>query len=311
MFPLTNHIPRLHVGNQSGDSNVILELLKEFVHSYIDMHINFVPSAEKQQLLMQCQQACRLVILHIKEPSALSSTHSLDSTLAKSLYRELIDDPQKKLHRICDTPVCNDFVKFIDTLTNDHTCKMIENPHSNLRMSVSMRALNRLDCDKFKQIRLECLKNETSAFGTKYIDVVVKNSEYWARALSSKEQIFFGLFLNGERDLVSIAGLLKNDEGDWLIIGVYTTPEFRGKQLMIQLMGHLINYFRNANLGNNLLLKVLSTNNSAINLYKKLGFTIIKKLDKQLMGDGNYHTQYLMRLGDEIVRDQKLQRSKL
>lgn len=158
-----------------------------------------------------------------------------------------------------------------------------------------MKILNKEDLEIFKKIRLECLKNDPAAFRTKYDDEAVKPETYWEQLLSSKKQIFFGLFIY-KSDLNSIAFSTKDDEGVWWVAGVYTKPEFRGKGLIIKLMNHIINYFQNVILGNCLSLKVLSTNEVAIHTYKKLGFEKVELLTNQIMGDGKVHNQDLMQL---------------
>lgn len=157
----------------------------------------------------------------------------------------------------------------------------------------NIKKLEHNDIKTLKQLRLECLKNESSSFRSRYADEVAQPLQYWEQIL--KERNFFGLFV-AKSNLAAIAFLTKDNEDQWFIGGVYTKPEFRGRGLMLQLLSYMIDYFRSENLGNKIFLKVVWNNAAAVNTYNKLGFRVIKHLDHQLMSDDNYHVQYLMQL---------------
>ncbi|MBP9742392.1 MAG: GNAT family N-acetyltransferase [Burkholderiales bacterium] len=162
-----------------------------------------------------------------------------------------------------------------------------------MQPSYSIKKLDNNDLGILKELRLECLKNEPSSFRTRYTDEVAQSAQYWEQVL--RERIFFGLFID-KSNLAAIAFLTKDNENQWFIGGVYTKPKFRGNGLMLQLLRYMVDYFRSENLGNKIFLKVVWNNTAAVNTYNTLGFKIIKQLDHQLMGDNNYHIQYLMQL---------------
>lgn len=291
-------------------NNSLEQSLKESVCDYIDKYVNMAQPLEKEQLLIQYRQAVKLAMEHIKTPGILNNISLIKNTSARALYSQLVDDPEQRLHQLFKTPNFDNFMKFIEQYSptvsrfkfDDKSSLLMANMETiavkskfNLLANITIKTLDKKDVDSFKEVRLECLKNEPSAFRTKYSDEIIKPHSYWENLFSSKGQIFFGLFV-GDSNLVSIANLTKDADGQWWVVGVYTKPEFRGNKLVINLMNHIISFFQNANLGHRLLLKVLSTNIPAIKTYKKLGFTTIESLPNQLMGDGEYHVQYLMQL---------------
>ena len=63
--------------------------------------------------------------------------------------------------------------------------------NNNPLCKVAVKILSRDDFNLFKEVRLECLKNEAAAFRTKYSDEVDKPDSYWDQLLSKQDQIFF------------------------------------------------------------------------------------------------------------------------
>ena len=158
-------------------------------------------------------------------------------------------------------------------------------------MKYEIKKLSQLDWQKHKEIRLEALKNDPSAFGRSYVEELKKTNEEWQEQLIENNKLFYAVCLNNQ--FVSLGGAYKNDRGEWNIMAVYTKKEFRGQGCGMLLMEGILNELENRGI-KKIFLKVNIEQLVAISLYKKVGFDIISTFKNQLLGDGKCHDEYEM-----------------
>ncbi|MFN8771251.1 MAG: GNAT family N-acetyltransferase [Neisseriaceae bacterium] len=151
-----------------------------------------------------------------------------------------------------------------------------------------VRAITEHDIRAFKEIYFEGLYSQLSFLSKKLLDKAIISDKYLKDLLSNPDMIFFGVYIN-KSTIGAVAGLAKKSKNTYYITNVYTKPEFRGKKIMASLLKYLIFYHRNHhNFESKLLIEVLPSNTSALNLYFKLSFIIVDFYYKDFSDDEPY-----------------------
>ena len=144
---------------------------------------------------------------------------------------------------------------------------------------------------KYRNLRLKALKEEPQAFGSTYEDNNKHPDEYWQQrledTLTKKTQWLVFAKLNGI--LVGMVGGFAEKEPDNAhVIAVYVTPEARGKGISKLLMKELLTRIKTNNIIKKITVDVNLEQDVALNLYKNLGFQVIKRY-RLVLGDGKEH----------------------
>lgn len=156
---------------------------------------------------------------------------------------------------------------------------------------ISFKKVSPDDWQKFRDIRLKGLQTDPQAFGGTFESESQENEEYWKERFSNPERCFY--VAENENIFVATAGSKKIADDNWMIVAVYTLPEFRGKNISNELISRVIEEAKKTGAGK-VSLMVNNYQESAINLYKKMGFEIIKIEKDQKMGDGKVYDEYYM-----------------
>lgn len=170
-------------------------------------------------------------------------------------------------------------------------------PESNSMRIVSVQAD---DWEKYKQIRLEALKTDPSAFGRSYEEAARRTDEQWKdqtieNTEKPHERKLF-LALQAETPVGCVGGFRRTD-GVWVLNAVYVSPAFRGKGISKRLMQTVLENIQAEPEATVIELTVNVERIPAVKLYQRYGFVIIQTLPDQKLGDGNTHDEYLMRKG--------------
>lgn len=163
---------------------------------------------------------------------------------------------------------------------------------------ISFKKVSPDDWQKFREIRLKGLQTDPQAFGGTFESESQENEEYWKERFSNPERCFYAAE-NGNI-FVATAGSKKIAEDNWMIIAVYTLPEFRGKNISQELINHLVDEAKIKG-ATKVSLMVNPIQESAVKLYEKMGFKTIKIEKNQKMGDGKVYDEFYMEKSlDEI-----------
>lgn len=157
-----------------------------------------------------------------------------------------------------------------------------------------VKKINKTDWLKYKEIRLEALKNEPSAFGSSYDDISSRTDSEWQDLFIKKEDD--GLFYYSvlfDNEFIAIGGAFKDKNGEWNVIAIYTRNKFRGLGVGTILMKGIVAEFEKRGI-QKIYLRVNTSQVAAISLYNKLGFKIIKTVNNQLLGDGKLYNEFEM-----------------
>lgn len=163
-------------------------------------------------------------------------------------------------------------------------------------MEIKIKKIDKSDWKKYKEIRLEALKNDPSAFGSSYELESKRSDEDWQKRfedsdLQESKKLFYAAQSNEQ--FVAIGGAFRDENNEWNIIAIYTKPEKRGMGVGSKLLSSILDDLKGRNIPK-IFLRVNVNQAAAVLLYKKLGFTVFSTHKNQLLGDGNYHDEYEM-----------------
>ncbi|WP_026694051.1 GNAT family N-acetyltransferase [Peribacillus kribbensis] len=139
---------------------------------------------------------------------------------------------------------------------------------------MEIRQLNSSHADAYKNIRLESLKQNPEAFGSSFEEEKDRDVKVYEESLSAEGQFAFGAFDDGE--LAGVVSLVLEQKVKLLhkafIFAMYVKKEKRGEGIGRKLMQAAIQKAKELPQTEQILLSVVSTNESAKNLYSSLGF---------------------------------------
>lgn len=171
-------------------------------------------------------------------------------------------------------------------------------------MDFTYRELLASESKKYREIRLECLKNETDNFGSTYEEQAVLPELFFEGAIKKSDEYakIFGAF-EGE-NLIAICGYTREKgiktRHKVLLVQVYTKPDYRGKNVSYNLLKFMIEKIFEDETIEVILLGVVSDNISAIKLYERLGFKEFGLQKKYFKNGEKYFDQIHMILERRI-----------
>lgn len=154
-----------------------------------------------------------------------------------------------------------------------------------------MQKISPENWEKFRDIRLKALQSDPQAFGNTFEGESQKDMAYWKDKLSHPERRFYSAEEGGT--FIAMAGLKKIAEDNWMVTGVYTVPEWRGKNTAQKLVYQVIDEAVKAG-AHKASLMVNIQQEAAVGMYKKMGFKVIRIEHDQMMGDGKVYDEYYM-----------------
>ena len=135
------------------------------------------------------------------------------------------------------------------------------------------------DWEKYKNIRLDAVKNDPEAFSSSLEKELKKTEQEWRKDLSDTDNKFFVTIDNiaNNKEAVSMAGAIKVEESMWRVLSVYTKVDFRKKGFSEEIIKKILEEIKNIKNGKEVYLFVNKSEKqeSAIKLYEKLGFKIV------------------------------------
>ena len=153
-----------------------------------------------------------------------------------------------------------------------------------------------------KQLRLDSLLHEPSAYASSYEDELAFSDDVWQSRLTSAYERDGNMTFFAEADgkLVGMAGAGWSQKAKLRhvaeVYGVYVSPDMRGGGIASLLMGSLLEELRSLGQVEKVSLGVTSDNTAAVQLYENLGFEIVGTARRALKVDGRYYDLYTMEL---------------
>lgn len=161
---------------------------------------------------------------------------------------------------------------------------------------MAIRLLELRNADECLQLRFEALKTNPEAFGSSYEDEVQNPANKYVERLQSPNHFLFGAY--EDEKLVGMVELIKQDRLKYkhkaLIVGMYVSPEYRGKGLGRALLEAAVNQAKTIDETEQVLLSVVTTNEKAKSLYESLGFESYGVEPRCLKLGDTYYDQHFM-----------------
>ena len=166
-----------------------------------------------------------------------------------------------------------------------------------MESDIHIRSATIEDLLPYRELRLEALKNNPTAFGADYEESLNKPLSYWEGRVSANpdEQSMFVAEQNGQ--LIGMAGIFKNtskkNNHTATIISVYVKPKWRGRHISEKLINTCIDW---AFMHGVIVVKlaVTANNTSAIRSYERCGFKIYGTEPKAIRYEGVFYDEHLM-----------------
>jgi len=153
-----------------------------------------------------------------------------------------------------------------------------------------------------KQLRLQALLAEPTAFASSYAEELALSDDVWiARQTSAYERAGnLTFFAEVDGALVGMAGAGWSAKAKLRhvaeVYAVYVSPEMRGRGIATRLLRRLLEELRSLDQIEKARLTVNSEASAAVALYEKLGFTIIGTAQRELKVDESFYDLHTMEL---------------
>lgn len=155
------------------------------------------------------------------------------------------------------------------------------------------------DFDGVKELMLQALQTDPTAFSISYEEYKDKDDYWWHGYIDPflyKNLQEFIVAVNKGKIIGSSGLVFENKERKKhtsLLSWFYVTPEFRHSGIGTKLLEKIIELAKERNLSK-ISLMANQEQDSAINLYKRYGFAISGKLEKELNINGKFYDVILM-----------------
>lgn len=167
---------------------------------------------------------------------------------------------------------------------------------------IVIKPLHPLEWQKYREIRLEALKTNPTAFSNAYEDVVKYAEEKWRKQLeqSQKRDGEFYLFaFDGDKVIGMNGAYWKNKpvlRHVAEVFGVFVNPGYRGKGVGRRLMEDVILEIKKNPQFMKIRIGVNAENIPALKLYESFGLKVVGKLEKELKFGDRYCDELLLEL---------------
>jgi len=147
----------------------------------------------------------------------------------------------------------------------------------------------------YKNLYMESIANSPQAFLWSKEEISSKEDSEWQDRIKN---MFFAITDDGK--LVGMAGFYCEEKKKLAhianIVRVYVSPEYRGKGIGKKLLLTVNENIKSKPEIKKIQLRVISTQTSACNLYKSVGFEKVGKQKMAVKVDDHFYDQYLMEM---------------
>jgi ribosomal protein S18 acetylase RimI-like enzyme len=163
---------------------------------------------------------------------------------------------------------------------------------------MDIRLLESSDAKSYWDLRLEALKNNPKAFSSSYEEAIKRDSpvETVLKNLSSEGTFTFGAF--NDKELIGVVTLVQESTSKLHhranIFAMYVSSKFRGLGVGKVLISAVINHANSIETIEKINLEVTTTNDTARNLYTKMGFKTYGLEERALKIKNEYYDSEYM-----------------
>ena len=150
----------------------------------------------------------------------------------------------------------------------------------------------------YRDVRLQSLKSDPTAFANSYENESVYTDDSWRAKLAQPG--FSAYVVRDDGIIVGLVGCKKETNNRFehsTILGpLYTDPKYRGMGIGTLLLQYLVEKLHTDPDVKKILLYVNESQKAACHLYEKVGFKKVGVLSKEAYINGVYYDQFLMEL---------------
>ncbi len=156
---------------------------------------------------------------------------------------------------------------------------------------ISIKKISADDWRSLRELRLKAVVDSPEAFGDSIEVIENRSEEYWINGINSSD-----VFISQAIDKwVGMIIFKQDSDGVWSIKSLWVEPDYRKQGIGKMLMEKAIESAKENHVSL-IELGVNTESESAINLYKSLGFEIVRTIHDETMADGSLGSLYTMRL---------------
>jgi len=165
-------------------------------------------------------------------------------------------------------------------------------------MDIQIRKLLPNESISYQELRLQCLKNYPKYFTTNYKDEKTKKKLFFQPHIEKSDTNIFVIGAFNNNNLIGISGFKRHDRKKinhgGIIIQVYVNPEYQGKNIGSNIIKHTLNEAFKLNGIEQIEIGVISINDNAEKIYKKMGFEEFGLQKNYLKIDSVYYDHKMM-----------------
>lgn len=145
-------------------------------------------------------------------------------------------------------------------------------------MDYEVRRIRASEWRRYRELRLEALKDTPLAFVEQYQESLAQPDQFWQdrverSATGAASSIFVAV--RAGRFVAKAGCFVESDVTEYVsahVVGVYVTPRFRGREVAESLMAAVIRWAREEPHADRIRLFVVETNERAAAFYRRIGF---------------------------------------
>lgn len=163
-------------------------------------------------------------------------------------------------------------------------------------MEVNILKLRPEDWERFKEIRLKALQSDPLAFGSSYEEEVNRTEEVWRQKLGSSwayAAVVSGKLIGMVRVVFEQGKHVRHVAN---VISLFVDPVYRGKGVGEMIMKKVLTDLHDNSVVIKINLSVNAKQETAINLFRRIGFTGSGVSKKGIKVNGVYYDQLHMEL---------------
>lgn len=167
-------------------------------------------------------------------------------------------------------------------------------------MEIQIRKLLPDESMYYKELRLQCLKEYPEYFTTNYHDEKLKEKLFFQPFIENSDKDNFVIGAFHHHDLIGISGFKRHEKHktnhSGIIIQVYVNPEYQGKNIGSKIIKTTIDEAFKLDGIEQIEIGVISINENAEKMYKKIGFKEFGLLKNFMKVNNLYYDHRMMML---------------
>lgn len=165
-------------------------------------------------------------------------------------------------------------------------------------MEILIRKLLPNESNSYRKLRLQCLKNYPNYFTTNYEDEKTKEKLFFQHYIEQSDKNNFVIGAFHDKHLIGISGFKRHEakkiNHSGIIIQVYVNSEYQGRNIGSNIIKYTLDEAFKIDGIEQIEIGVISINDNAENIYRKIGFEAFGLQKNFLKIDNLYYDHKMM-----------------